>query len=345
MQPLATHVVHHDSGNKYICLYQGNLAAIPPDEAVDLLVVSAFPNDYLETDGSLIGSLARETGVHLRELALDKEADLRSVFSSWLSKSLSPSSPTVGFRQVLCFESVGQDSPAETVGLVFRAMMPFLFGEPPIRTVAMPMLAAGDQGYDAKMMLRAIFNAAVHWLERGLAVETIKLVIHRQADVERLSGLFAELSKSTAISSKQASAVANGTYNYDFFVSYAHEDTSSVDALLSGVKEANSTVRVFQDKLELKAGESWQNEIDHAIESARRVIAVFSPEYLKSDVCIEEFNMARLRHRESKQKVLTPLYLRTVEDLPLYMRTLHYIDCRECDSKLVLDAARKLAFL
>jgi hypothetical protein len=56
---LATHVVRHTAGDKYIKLYQGDLAAIPKNEAVDLLIVSAFPDDYVPTPTSLIGALYR----------------------------------------------------------------------------------------------------------------------------------------------------------------------------------------------------------------------------------------------------------------------------------------------
>ena len=344
MRLLATHAIRHLSGDKYIRLYHGDLTAIPPEDAVDLLVISAFPNDYLQTQGSLIGALARNAGISVYELALDKEADLRPVFSSWLSKGLSQRFPLAGFQRILCFETVGNKSPTETVGLVFRAMMPFLFGEPPLRTVAMPMLAAGDQGYDAGLMLRAIFDAAAHWLARGLPIETIKLVVHSERQVEQLSGLFTTLSTDSPRPLENVGGVV-GKLDYDFFLSYAHADAESADALRTGIQAANSALRVFQDKLELHSGESWQTELDHALESCRRVIALFSPDYLQSKMCIEEFNMARVRHRESGQNVLMPLYLRTAEELPLYMRTLQYIDCRECNRELVLNAARKLAFM
>jgi hypothetical protein len=343
MRLLDTHIVHTGSGDKHIRLYQGDLASIPPKEAVDLLVVSAFLNDYIPTKTSLIGALY-DKGISVAKLSNNKEADLRGAFSCWLSKSLSNDFPNAGFRQLLCFERVGTSSPPETVSHIFRAMMPFLLVEPPIRTVAMPIVAAGDQGYDAGIMLRALFDSAVHWLANGLPVDTIKLVVYRAELADRLRKVFAELSMSFSQSTRLLEREPSTTAAYDFFVSYAHSDASAVEVLVQSLKMSKPTLRLFQDKLELDIGESWQAELDGALESCQRVIAVLSPGYLDSRMCIEEFNMARLRHRDADGGVLTPIYLRTTS-LPLYMRTLQYIDCREANCELLLAASGRLTAL
>ena len=40
----------------------------------------------------------------------------------------------------------------------------------------MPLLAAGDQGWSAELMLRSILDAATHWLARGLPIRELKIV-------------------------------------------------------------------------------------------------------------------------------------------------------------------------
>jgi hypothetical protein len=218
--------------------------------------------------------------------------------------------------------------------------MPFALGDFPIRSIAMPVLAAGDQGYDATVMLRALFEAAVHWFGAGLPVQTIKIVIYDAGLVDRLLEVFAQLG---ATLPERNSQRVQRQDSYHFFMSYAHEDSLKVDVLVKGIKRENPSLAVFVDKLELNPGESWQVELDRALESSRRVIPVYSPSYMQSKMCIEEFNMARLRHRQSKVPVLTPVYLRDAA-LPLYMQTLQYLDCRPGDDDgLLLRTSATLA--
>ena len=339
MRALASHAVARPDGVKRISLYLGDLTSMPPREAVDLLLISAFPNDYSPTPSSLIGALDR-IGVSVDELSRCKELDLRQPFSAWISVDISTSHPHAGFSRILCFETIGDKSPPEAVGDVFRAILPFTLGDHPIRTLAMPVLVSGDQAYSTEVMFTAMFEAAHHWLAAGIPLDEIKIVVRELPVAERLCGLLAKLSEQRA-SRSRSQAITDG---YHFFISYAHKDAAEVDVLLDSLKVRNPALRVFRDKLKLDVGQSWQAEIDEAIANCQRVVVVYSPAYLKSKVCLEEFNMARLRHRESERPVLTPVYLREAA-LPLYMRCLQFVDCREADASLLSAAAEHLGGL
>jgi hypothetical protein len=304
------------------------------------LVLSAFPNDYVPTSTSLIGALHRK-GLSIAEVARTKEVDLRSVFSSWLSHDLTAAFPEAGFRKILCFETTRSGSAPDSVGNIFRAIIPFAVGESPIQSVAMPVLAAGDQGYAPSLMLEAIVPAGTHWLAAGLPIKTIKLVVYDRGLAAGLHEDFLRLSNALTLRGAEERETA-GAGQYHYFISYAHDDTPDVDLLVRELKAFNPRLAIFQDKLQLNAGQSWQAELDLALESCGAVLAVYSPAYLTSKMCIEEFNMARLRHRESPTPVLKPVYLRNTA-LPLYMRSLQYIDCREADQTRLTTAARELA--
>lgn len=105
-------------------LYQGDLTNLTPADRVNLLILSAFPNDYVPTGSSLIGALSHK-GVSVYELAQDKAVDLRQTCSCWLSNKISAENPGIQFDRILCFEPLTRGSPPDVVGDIFRALTPF----------------------------------------------------------------------------------------------------------------------------------------------------------------------------------------------------------------------------
>lgn len=59
--------------------------------------------DYSNARGTLIGALFANLGISTRELSKDKEMDLRTHYSCWLSKPLPLDLP---FGRLLCFEKL-----------------------------------------------------------------------------------------------------------------------------------------------------------------------------------------------------------------------------------------------
>jgi hypothetical protein len=99
-----------DGRPRHVELLVGDLANIPSEHAVDVLVISAFPNDYSPTANSLIGALDRR-GVSVSELASAKQFDLRDNFSCWLSREVVADVPDLHFKRILCFEPIARGSP------------------------------------------------------------------------------------------------------------------------------------------------------------------------------------------------------------------------------------------
>lgn len=115
--------------------------------------------------------------------------DLRDNFSCWLSKPLSPTDPGLRFTRILCFEPSKRGAPPEVVGDIFRALMPILAEEPDINSIALPIVAAGNQGCSVAEMLPPLLDAALGWLEKGLPLDCIKIVTLRDtqaAEAERI---------------------------------------------------------------------------------------------------------------------------------------------------------------
>ena len=176
----------HGQQHKRIELYQGDLTTLSATEAFDLLVVSAFPDDYIPTSRSLIGALHRK-GLSVRSLANAKEIDLRVNFSCWLSSEFTPQNSDLRFRRILCFEPRVRGIPPEVVGDIFRCLVPILAERPDIKSIALPVVAAGDQDYPVGAMLTPLLEAGLHWLENGLPLDCIKIVTFSDASAPLLN--------------------------------------------------------------------------------------------------------------------------------------------------------------
>ena len=231
MQLLDTIIVQQAGRDRSIKLYSGDLSALPQGESVDVLVVSAFPDDYTPTRTSLIGSLSNR-GISVRELALDKEVDLRKFSSCWISKEISQSQ--VGFRRILCFEPRYRGRAPEVVGDIFRCIIPLATSRLSIREIAMPLVASGGQGEPAAEMLEALIEASVHWLGLGLPLDCIKIILRNSNDLDELANSFSaaknRLAQPPIDPVKQA-------FDYDVFVSYSQKDKEAVDLLVTNLRD------------------------------------------------------------------------------------------------------------
>jgi TIR domain-containing protein len=325
MQILESLAVRHGDKVRKIELYKGDLTELAPDEQVDILVVSAFPNSYRPIPASLIGALDRK-GISVEDLEKTKRFDLRNTFSCWLSVDITNPPPGIGFKRILCFEPAARGRPPEIVGDIFRCLAPFLIGEYPDAVVAMPIVASGEQGWQGTEMLLHILNAAVHWLSQGLPLQCLRIVESSSEKVQQLVEAFRSFQRDHEAPASTADANAR----YDAFISYSHRDSDCAHHLAQMLRQIDGGVRIFIDRLSLNPGQSWQQEIFETLDASARIIALLSPDYLQSKVCKEEFNIALFRNREAKSDILFPIYLKTTA-LPTYMKMLHHIDCRESD--------------
>ena len=311
-------------GGSRIELCRGDLSKLSAEDAVDILVLSAFPDDYLPTNSSLIGALHRR-GVSVEKLSANKAADLRATSSCWLSADLN--SFDVGFRRLLCYEPTTPAKAADAVGDVFRALVPLVGGPDNLTCVAMPLLATGNMRRPVREMLPAILGAATSWMEAGLRLRCLKIVVRDETDDEALQ-IFTSLASSGVSLPRTASPVARP---FDIFMCYAHADGShAAQLLLENFRQLMPSAEVFFDTLSIAPGEFWQQKIFDCLNECRSIVALLTPAFLNSKVCLEEFNIGLVRNRASEESVLYPLYTLTAE-LPAHLLAIHYIDCRETD--------------
>ena len=320
---------------KAIELLQGDLTVPDSQHPFDLLVLSAFPDDYVPTPSSLIGALHAK-GLSVSQLATAKALDLRTHFSCWLSADTSGAG--LGFKRLLCFEPLHRGAPPEVVADIFRALMPILGDHTELRTLAMPLVAAGDQGWPVAQILRPLLEAALHWMAVGMPLDVIRIVAHSDAQAAEASALFAAWRPvSAAPPPKALRDGQNDAAEYDVFLSYAHEDAALVQGFNLALQRQAPATRIFLDRQSIRIGMAWQPAIFETLDHCRKVVAMLSPSYLASRVCKEEFNIAWARSRDADLEILFPIFLYDAR-LPTYMSYRNYCDCRE-GSPLLLEAA------
>ncbi|HRO47938.1 toll/interleukin-1 receptor domain-containing protein [Agriterribacter sp.] len=190
MQLLSQITVTAGERKPVIQLLLGDLSAIPKEHAVDILVVSAFPNDYTPLEGSLFLALQKK-GLFVRALAANKEMDLVAQLGCWLSAPLSAEQKSkFHFKKILCFEPHYHSTEPQTiVGNIFRCINTFAFDEDNDE-IAMPVLATGYQKVPIQKMLPALLENAVFWLQNGLPLKCIKLVLYRQEQADAALPIF-----------------------------------------------------------------------------------------------------------------------------------------------------------
>ena len=273
----------------------------------------------------------------MQSLAYTKEVDLREAFSCWLSREFTPPIQASAF-DASCALSRSVEASHQNLWGTSSALTPILAEKPEIKTIALPVVAAGDQGYRVTEMLAPLLDAALHWLENGLPLDCVKIVAYTDDQAQDALRLFSQ-QKAEYVSAVQTAGTMGA--DYDVFISYSRANTYESEAMERALRESRPNIKIFVDRKEIDIGSAWQSEIFEGLDRCRKMVAMLSPDYLASKVCKEEFNIAWIRGRETDEEVIFPIYLYTTA-LPTYMKYRNYFDCREGDNSKIAEASTSL---
>lgn len=324
--------VNFKGQKKVIELYQGDLTNLASNENFDLLTLSAFPNDYMPTPTSLIGALNKK-GLSVSHLSQTKEFDMRDSHACWMSSPIDRKDYIgIEFDRILCFEPLVRNLPPyEMIGDLFQTLM-IATNQYGVKSVGMPLITTGDANYPVEAILNPLIEASVNWMNLGIGLDAIKIVAYDSKKSAQALKIFKELK----IKYSGYDLTFSNKFNYDYFISYSHKNSTSADFLVKKLKELKPNAKIFIDRKILQPGHAWQNEIFKALDDCAKIITLLSQDYLDSKICIEEYNIAHFRQRESDQQVLLPIYLHSC-GLPTYMKLTQYVDCREgAEDKLLV---------
>jgi hypothetical protein len=109
----------------------------------------------------------------------------------------------------------------------------------------------------------------------------------------------------------------------DFFVSYTSKDQAWAEWIAWQLKQNGHSVRI--QAWHFKPGNVWVQEMQAALQECERMIAVLSPDYLKSDHAQAEWNVFYTKDPRGTEALLIPIRVAPtpLEDLH---KTRNYID-------------------
>jgi len=317
-------------GRCEIQLYFGSVTKLERKDKVDVLVVSAFPDDYSPNPASVIGALQRELGISVGALSKNKEEDLRQLLACWWSH---PLPDKCSYERILCFEGCFKKavrSPA-IVGAAFKALIS-MCKDKDIK-VMMPLLTSKDKDYSHETMLRLMVETAIHWMLIGLPLKVLKIVIFARYENEieenPLLPYFKDLKeKWMSIFEKEKAKPKEHPITYDVYLSYSVRDHNLVQIISELLNAQYPSIRIFSQHQSIDENKPWQEDVYELMASCARVITILSQNYMSDVACLEQYNIALCCSRSMGRDYLAPFYVATITDLPTYMCLIQYIDCR-----------------
>jgi len=320
---------------RHLELLVGDVTSASAAEPVDLLVISAFPNDYFVMPGTVICRLG-DIGIDVQAEAEQKIHDWRTQWYCWIS-GLLPEAPHC-IRRLVCFEhGGGMDSPENVVGNVFRSVREFLLTAKEASPggqerqdagiLRLPLLSTGNQGAAKTVMLAALISQAQLHLAAGLPVSRIQLVL--RAGSPDLHALLVECGRVFQENRHgwQSDFESVARPDFDLFVSYRHADHNTVSGLLNQLRYLRPDLDLFIDHEELKPGSFWKPDLIKALGRCRQALCLITDTYPESGECMDEFHAALCwqKHRSDYLLPLLSLTKKSVEKLPESLRRIHCI--------------------
>jgi hypothetical protein len=153
-------------------LYHGDITHLNP--AVDVLAVSAFAGGYSPDRHTVFGALWENCGVDVRRLAENCLFDFRESLGCWVAKIDCESSPA---DRLLCVDMLGSSlDVVELIQNLFVVLSVLEMKGSTVRTLAIPVLGAGNQGLDPAFVIEEMLKASLRYLEQSIYLEKIQFV-------------------------------------------------------------------------------------------------------------------------------------------------------------------------
>ena len=248
--------------------------------STDMLVVSAFRNDYYPLPGTMVGMLSTNYGVSVQELSQDPSIDLKDL-GVWVSREVAGDVP---FRRLACVEIVGNaDTPAEITENLFFSIKRCAGRGIDVRTIAMSLIGTGNQAIESSHIAAPLLTECVNALE---TIDRLERIVFFERDPQKYALLVDSVRK-----------VLPAITDKSVFISYSHRDRVIAD-IVSEVFEENG-IKTWIDHKKMR-NPNYAAEIIEAMRDSYAYLILISKSSLASaDVYRELRNAALLQDKGS----------------------------------------------
>ncbi len=153
------------------------------EERVDVMAVSAFDRHYDPKEKTVIGALYHQLHISVEELAKNPVLDFRDQAGCWVSHELD--SDRIG--RIICVEAIGSSfEPGDSIQNLF-AILSFLdLMSIPVKTLALPLLGAGNQEQPADLMIDVMLRESKKALKRIAGLRRVMYVTNSNETAHQL---------------------------------------------------------------------------------------------------------------------------------------------------------------
>lgn len=169
-------VVEFEKTNGYcsVEIYNGDITSI--NQNVDLLVVSAFKNSFVPSEGTVIGALYNTHNIDLKKLFNEEKLDLRESLNCWVTNKHNIEL----YKNILVAELLSYSNKSTNIKTIFKNLFISIsvleqLGTK-VKSIAMPALGTGNQNLYIKEAINALISELKIFLRKETCIEKVLFI-------------------------------------------------------------------------------------------------------------------------------------------------------------------------
>ena len=248
----------------------GDLAEL--DLKADMVVCSAFKNNYMPSRSSLIGTLQHNYGISVAQLAEKPAMNLKDL-GIWISESIEVANTP--FKRLACVEMIDREEKLQTLfETVFFAVFKGIRNGYRTETIALPLIGTGNQEIGKNEIFVPLIAECLNAFDY---IDELKKITFFEKDIEKYRYMCDYIQ-----------GMLDKNESKTFFISYSHKDFEVANKIADELEKKG--VKVWIDHKKIRNPEYSQEIVKALKSSSAFLILVSSNSQSSVDVRRELFN-------------------------------------------------------